>query len=106
MQQAADEVRGVPPVTAADVLASLPTEIAELVQAAGGAPSNAPVPDSETAAALLAGFGLGSGPDSAAPLPERMAPILALVAALPAPLTERLLTELLARLIEPVAPAP
>lgn len=105
MQLAADEVRGVPPIAAADVLASLPGEVAELVQAAGSAPPNAPVLDSETAAALLAGFGLGSGPDGAAPLPERMAPILALVETLPAAITERLLTELLGRLIEPVARA-
>ena len=36
-----------------------------------------------------------------AELPDRMAPFLALVAALPAPLTERLLTELIARVVEP-----
>jgi hypothetical protein len=32
-----------------------------------------------------------------------MAPFIALIEALPAPLTERLLTELLARLVEPVS---
>ena len=34
-------------------------------------------------------------------LPDRMAPVLALVEALPGPLTERLLVELLARVVEP-----
>jgi sphinganine-1-phosphate aldolase len=81
---AADEVRGVPPVDTAQVLAALPGEIGVL--------------DSESAFALLQGIGLvGDG----AGLPDRMAPFLALVEALPAPLTERLLTELLARVVEP-----
>ena len=56
--------------------------------------------DSETAFAILQGFGLGGGGGA---LPERMAPVLALVGALPAPLTERLLTELIARVVEPPA---
>ena len=81
---AADEVRGVPPVDPATVLAALPGEIGVL--------------DSESAFALLQGIGLVG--DSAG-LPDRMAPFLALVEALPAPLTERLLTELLARVVEP-----
>ena len=81
---AADEVRGVPAVNPADVLA-------------GAALPEGPL-DSETAFAILAGFGLGAG-DGA--LPERMAPVLALVGALPAPVTERLLTELIARVVEP-----
>jgi len=95
LQTSANEVRGVPAVAVADVLAALPAGVLETLQAPDAAPL-----DSATAAALLAGFGLASeaGP---APLPDRMAPILALVEALPAPVTERLLTELLARLIEP-----
>lgn len=102
LQVSADEVRGVPHVTVDDVLAELPAEVASAVQAIGESPAGGGVPiDSETAAALLAGFGLGSDPDGSAALPERMAPILALVEALPAPVTERLLTELLGRLIEP-----
>ena len=101
LRTSADEVRGVPPVTVADVLAGVSPEIAGALQAMGAAPSGAAVLDSETAAALLAGFGLGSDTDGSAALPERMAPILALVEALPAPITERLLTELLGRLIEP-----
>lgn len=99
LKLSADEVRGVPAATAADVLASMPGEVAGALQSMGA--SGAIELDSETAAALLAGFGLGSDADGSAALPESMAPILALVEALPAPLTERLLTELLARLIEP-----
>ncbi len=111
LQLSADEVRGVPSVTVADVLAGVSPEIAGAVLAMTAAPSgdaassvvpssSAPL-DSETAASLLGGFGLGSDPVGSAALPERMAPILALVEALPAPITERLLTELLGRLIEP-----
>lgn len=102
LQTSADEVRGVPHVTVADVLTEVPAEIAGALQAIGEATASDPAPiDSETAAAMLAGFGLGSDPGGSAALPERMAPILALVEALPAPVTERLLTELLGRLIEP-----
>ncbi|MEO7349490.1 MAG: aminotransferase class V-fold PLP-dependent enzyme [Terrimesophilobacter sp.] len=101
MQVSADEVRGLAPVSVSDVLAGVPAEIAGALQAMGADPSGAGALDSETAAALLAGFGLGSDRDGPAELPERMAPILALVGALPARLTERLLTELLARLVEP-----
>ncbi|UUT34808.1 hypothetical protein [Microbacterium elymi] len=53
--------------------------------------------DSDAAAALLTAIGLGSG----GALPERMAPFMALIEALPHPVTERLLTELLARTIAP-----
>jgi glutamate/tyrosine decarboxylase-like PLP-dependent enzyme len=80
---AADEVRGVPGVSAADVLGALP-------------PLTGPL-DSESAFALLSGLGLGAGGG----LPDRMAPLLAIMEALPAPVAERLLTELLARLVEP-----
>ncbi len=81
--QAAGEVRGVPSVDIRPLLGQLP-------------PLDGPL-DSETAYALLQGFGIGSE-DSA--LPDRMAPLLALMEALPAPVAERLLTELLARLVE------
>ncbi|TBN57331.1 aspartate aminotransferase family protein [Glaciihabitans arcticus] len=82
---AADEVRGMSAVSPADVLpAEMLGGIGEL--------------DSESAWGVLQGIGLaGDGPG----LPDRMAPFLALIAALPAPLTERLLTELLARTVEP-----
>jgi len=87
---AAEAVRGVPPVNAADVLAALPAGMLESIGEL----------DSETALAILQGIGLVS---VGAGLPDRMAPFLALIAALPAPLTERLLTELLARAVEPQA---
>lgn len=86
---AADEVRGVPPVDPAQVLAALPPGLAS---------PDAPPLDSETAFAILSAIGLATGDGG---LPDRMAPFLALIAALPAPLTERLLTELIARTFEP-----
>jgi hypothetical protein len=74
------------------VLASLPPELvaglAEIAEARL---------DSETALGILQQIGLVGG----GPLPDRLAPLLALIEALPSPLTERLLTELLARLVEP-----
>jgi sphinganine-1-phosphate aldolase len=81
---AAEEVRGVAPITPADVLGSLP-------------PLGEGELDSETAFGLLTAMGLGVGGG----LPDRMAPLLALMEGLPAPIAERLLTELLARLVEP-----
>ncbi len=83
---AADEVRGVPAITPADVLASLPPSLV------AGLSQGGPL-DSETAYAILGQVGLAGG----AGLPDSLAPLLALIAALPAPLTERLLTELIAR---------
>ena len=83
--QSADEVRGVPQVDVTPVLGSLP-------------PLDAPL-DSATAWALLSGLGIGS---EGSALPDRMAPLLGLMEQLPAPIAERLLTELLARLVEPV----
>lgn len=83
---AADEVRGAPRPDAADVLAGTPR--ADL--------------DSDTAAALLGTLGLdGSRIGEDGPGVGAMAPLLAAVEALPAPVAERLLTELLARLVEP-----
>lgn len=80
----ADAVRGIPHVDAAPLLAGPPP-------LEGGL-------DSGTAWALLQGFGIG-GDDGA--LPDRLAPLLALIEVLPPPLAERLLTELIARLVEP-----
>jgi sphinganine-1-phosphate aldolase len=82
---AADAVRGTPHVDARPLLGDLPLEALGML-------------DSETAWALLQGLGIGAG-DS--PLPDRMAPLLALMETLPAPVAERLLIELLARLVEP-----
>lgn len=91
---AADEVRGVPAVSPAEILASLPPDLVAGLTAPG-----APPLDAESAFAILAGIGLVASASGG--LPDRMAPFLALVAALPAPLTERLLTEFIARVVEP-----
>lgn len=85
--QAADDVRGIPPVNPAQALAAFPAR----------PDISAPV-TSDEASAVLAQLGIGAG-DSV--LPDQMAPLLALIEALPAPLAERLLIELLARLVEP-----
>ena len=82
----ADEVRGVPPVTPGDALGSLP-------------PLGDGALDADTAFGLLTSMGLGAGGG----LPGRMAPLLAMMEGLPAPIAERLLTELIARLVEPPA---
>ncbi len=87
---AADEVRGVPAITSEQVLATLPAELVAGLADVGDL-------DAESAWAILRQVGLADG----GPLPESLAPLLALIAALPAPLTERLLTELIARLVEP-----
>ena len=93
LRAAADEVRGRPRPDPTALLGTLPP--------VGDAPL-----DSATAAALLDGVGLGAvgaGGADEAPGVGPMAPLLALVEALPAPLVERLLVELLARLVEPRA---
>ena len=82
-----------PAVSGSDVLAALPPELV-----AGLSAPDAPPLDSDTAFAILQQIGLVSGEPG---LPDRMAPFLALIAALPSRLTERLLTELLGRLVEP-----
>ncbi len=81
----ADAVRGVPHVDAAVLLAGLPP-----LEALGAL-------DSDTAWALLQGVGIGGG----AELPDAQAPLVALIEALPASVAERLLIELLGRLVEP-----
>lgn len=90
---AADDVRGRPPVTAADVAALLPEALLS-PEAAGRL-------DSDTAAAILGQLFGALGSTAPGALPERMAPVMALIEALPAAVGERLLTEVLARLIEP-----
>ncbi|BDZ55949.1 pyridoxal phosphate-dependent decarboxylase family protein [Agromyces marinus] len=95
---AADAVRGVPAVDGAELVsglaASLPGGTAGLAAASAGL-------DSDTAAGLLGAFGLLGGEGAGGALPDRLAPVLALVEALPGRLTERLLVELLARVVEP-----
>jgi hypothetical protein len=85
---AADAVRGVPHVDPSAALAGLPPLDGGL--------------DSATAWALLQGFGIGvpTGSTTGA-LPDQLAPLLALIEVLPQPIAERLLTELIARLVEP-----
>ena len=87
LRRAADDVRGAPAARADEVLQAL---------AGSGLLAEGVMPDSDAAAALLGAVGISDGS-----VPEEMAPLLALVEALPAPLAERLLTELLARLVEP-----
>jgi len=87
LAQAADAVRGIPHVDASPLLGQLP-------------PLTGPL-DSDTAAAILGSFGIGAG----GALPDALAPLLAIIEATPPPLAERLLTELLARLVEPAASA-
>ncbi|MDJ0334499.1 aspartate aminotransferase family protein [Salinibacterium sp. G-O1] len=89
LMAAASDVRGVPPVSTEDALASLPEGLADTL---------GETHDSETALRVLVDVGLVSMDGSG--LPEKMAPFLALITALPAPVTERLLTELIARTFE------
>jgi len=86
-----------PELSAALTLAAAEVRGTPQVQLAGLPPVSEPL-DSESAFALLGALGVGAG-DSA--LPDRLAPLLALMQELPAPIAERLLTELLARLVEP-----
>ena len=95
LTRAADEVRGTPAIDPQQALNALP---AELVTQLGA--GDVPLPDAQTAHALLQAIGL-VGDSTDARLPARMAPFLALIEGLPHALTERLLTELLARVVEP-----
>jgi glutamate/tyrosine decarboxylase-like PLP-dependent enzyme len=85
LRESADEVRGREPATADP----------GLVAAAGQLDASAV--DAATAGALLEVAGLRGGD----PLPADMAPVLALIERLPAPVAERLLIEYVARLSEP-----
>jgi len=84
LRAGADAVRGTPHVDGAALLAGLPQLDAASL-------------DSDTAWMLLRGIGIGGG----AELPDAQAPLIALIEALPAPVAERLLVELLGRLVEP-----
>ncbi len=88
---AGEEARGIPPITAEQVLGSLPPGLVAGLGQLGAL-------DSEQAWGILQQVGIGGAEGS---LPESLAPLLALISALPAPLTERLLVELIARLAEP-----
>jgi sphinganine-1-phosphate aldolase len=92
LRGAADEVRGVPRADPAAVLEALPPGLTDASL------------DSDTAAGILQAIGLGGSSDTTgARLPEEMSLFLALIEALPHPVTERLLVELLARIVEPAA---
>lgn len=122
LARAAEAVRGIPPVDGAVVLAALatgegaPTGLvdptgdvlaADLLGApgAGGLAATGLTATSLTAddaADLLRSFGLLGGDGSAGgALPEQLAPVLALMEALPPEIAEPLLVELLARVVEP-----
>ncbi len=90
LRRAADAVRGRPRASAGAALAAMRL----LGYGDGGR-----VPGPTAAWALLRAAGAGGGAGSA--LPGRLAPLMALVERLPAPVAEALLTELLARVGEP-----
>jgi sphinganine-1-phosphate aldolase len=95
---AADAVRGEPAVDGGALLAGLAAQLPGGLDALAAASEGL---DSDAAASLLGAFGLLGGEGAGGALPDRLAPVLALVEALPGPLTERLLVELLARVVEP-----
>ncbi len=91
MAQAAHDVRGAPGIDPRQVLGTGDGPLATLLAGTAQLPKN-----SATARQVLGAMGLaGNG------LPAAMAPVLALVEALPNDITEWLLTELLASLVEP-----
>lgn len=102
---AADEVRGIPAVTAEQAMSLLPEQMTAALAGfnpvtAGGHAAGGLQLDSSTAFAMLQAAGVGGGDGATPQVPDQMAPLIALIQALPAPLTERLLIELLARLTE------
>jgi sphinganine-1-phosphate aldolase len=103
---AADDVRGTPRPDAGAVVAPLAAALSGRTGDGAGdvadAGTGAGPLDSATAGAVLGGLGLDPsriGDDGPGVGP--MAPLLAAVETLPAPVAERLLVELLARLVEP-----
>ncbi|MCM3656181.1 aminotransferase class V-fold PLP-dependent enzyme [Agromyces mediolanus] len=110
LAEAADAVRGLPPIDGAEVLGELLAARPELAgsllpSADGGAGADGAGRlelGSDQAAGLLGSLGLLGGEE---PLATRLAPVLALVEVLPRPLTERLLVELIARAVEPPQPS-
>ncbi|PFG19705.1 pyridoxal phosphate-dependent decarboxylase family protein [Serinibacter salmoneus] len=92
---AAAEVRGAAPLDVREQAAALVAAFRE-GDAQGGA-----VMTSGAALAALQSAGLLTGAEGAGALPDDLAPVLALVEELPAPVVERLLIELLARGFEP-----
>ena len=101
---AADAVRGVPPVDGARAGRRARGAAARRRRAALAAASAGLDSDAAAGAARRLRAARRSRVREGA-LPDRLAPVLALVEALPGPLTERLLVELLARVVEPRAAA-
>lgn len=91
MVQAGDDVRGVPGIEPLQMLEAVDGPTAALLGGASGSTR-----DSDTARTILGALGLDGGG-----LPAAMAPVLALVETLPSDVTQWLLTELLASLVEP-----
>ncbi|GAA4380942.1 pyridoxal-dependent decarboxylase [Paeniglutamicibacter cryotolerans] len=92
MGRAAQEVRGVPGIDPGALLQSLDVRTSTLLHDAAGRSG-----DPDAALLILSALGLSGGA-----LPQAMAPVLALVEALSGPVANWLLTELLARLVEPL----
>src|SRR5699024_783982 len=96
LRQSADTVRGVPPVEYDDLLAALPKHAGALLGSA-----EAGLVNSEQAYVLLSEMGLAGEGDGQ--LPDQMATFMALLEKMPQKLGERLLIELIARVVEPRA---
>ena len=94
LKAAADTVRGRPKAQPRLELAAL-----KLLGYAPGRNGRYRVPSPSMAWQIMRVAGVNPGKGS--PLPGNMAPLMALIEALPAPVTEALLTELLARVSEP-----
>lgn len=114
--QAADEVRGVPPIAAGQVLGQLPPladdagpltslQAFEVLRRLGigstGGSGSVDVPTASEQQLSASSRQAAESLPASSVLPEQLAPLLALIEALPAPITERLLVELVARLAEP-----
>lgn len=111
--QAAEAVRGVPPISAPQALAALPPEVMAELMADGAIDA-----DSASTSASASADGLGSASaltvllktgllseSGAQALPASMAPTMALVEALPDAITQRLLIELFAQITAPTEQA-
>ncbi|MBD8078016.1 aspartate aminotransferase family protein [Cellulosimicrobium arenosum] len=99
----ADEVRGVGRPDTSGVLAALGA-VSPAPAAAGGPALAAPTSDEMWAALLTALDTDGGSPrrGTGAVLPDRLAPLMAVMESLPGPVAERLLVEILARVAEPL----
>jgi len=97
LQEAADEVRGLPPAAAAGVLEALPAEL--LAGLSGGGAADVEL-DPAVLASVLEQAGIGPG----GALPDDAADLTALIEALPPSLVEQALIGLLGSLVDPAPP--